>query len=133
MSRALMDRLADRIYAGRRAGVHQELISLTAPVGRRADLAGGSNLIDPIGGTAGILAVIIGESAAANRVSALLRDEGVHAAGLGYPVVPEGTARLGFQLSASHPQDDLVPAVSALARARAAFATFAAAWNAMGG
>jgi glycine C-acetyltransferase len=40
-------------------------------------------------------------------MSDLLLDEGVFVTGFGYPVVPQGTARVRCQISAAHSQDDL--------------------------
>jgi glycine C-acetyltransferase len=46
-------------------------------------------------------------------MSDLLLDEGVFVTGFGFPVVPQGQARVRCQLSASHSKDDLDEAVRA--------------------
>src|SRR5205823_14584223 len=57
--------------------------------------------------------VILGETAKAIKMSELLLDEGVFVTGFGYPVVPQGHARIRCQLSAAHTRDDLDFALSA--------------------
>ncbi len=51
--------------------------------------------------------VILGETAKAIHMSELLLAEGVFVTGFGYPVVPQGHARVRCQLSAAHTEDDL--------------------------
>jgi glycine C-acetyltransferase len=60
-----------------------------------------------------IIPVILGETAAAIRMSDLLLKEGVFVTGFGYPVVPQGQARVRCQISASHTRSDLDQALSA--------------------
>lgn len=67
----------------------------------------------PIPGDTPIVPIIIGETAAAIRMSDMLLDEGVFVTGFGFPVVPHGTARVRCQLSAAHTRDDLEFAVRA--------------------
>ncbi len=67
-------------------------------------LARGIRALD---GGAAIVAVIVGATADAIRLSGALRDDGLLAVGFGFPVVPEGTARIRFQISASHSLADL--------------------------
>jgi glycine C-acetyltransferase len=57
--------------------------------------------------------VILGETAAAIRMSELLLAEGVFVTGFGYPVVPQGEARVRCQISAAHTRDDLDQALAA--------------------
>jgi glycine C-acetyltransferase len=61
----------------------------------------------PLPGETPIVPVILGETAKAIRMSELLLDEGVFVTGFGYPVVPQGHARVRCQLSAAHTKDDL--------------------------
>ncbi len=61
----------------------------------------------PLPGATPIVPVILGETAKAIRMSELLLDEGVFVTGFGYPVVPQGHARVRCQLSAAHSPDDL--------------------------
>jgi len=56
---------------------------------------------DPLDGEAAIVPVIVGETEFAIRFSERLLDEGVFVTGFGFPVVPEGTARIRVQLSAA--------------------------------
>ncbi len=61
----------------------------------------------PLPGETPIIPVILGETAAAIRMSDLLLKEGVFVTGFGYPVVPQGQARVRCQISAVHTRDDL--------------------------
>jgi glycine C-acetyltransferase len=55
----------------------------------------------PLDGEAAIVPIIVGETAFAIRFSERLLEEGVFVTGFGYPVVPEGTARVRVQMSAA--------------------------------
>jgi glycine C-acetyltransferase len=70
----------------------------------------------PLDGETPIIPVIIGETANAIRMSELLLDEGVFVTGFGYPVVPQGTARVRCQISAAHSIDDLDEALRAFTK-----------------
>ncbi len=70
----------------------------------------------PLAGDTPIVPVILGETAAAIRMSELLLDEGVFATGFGFPVVPQGTARVRCQISAAHTREDLDQALAAFGR-----------------
>ena len=61
----------------------------------------------PLPGATPIIPVILGETAKAIRMSEMLLDEGVFVTGFGYPVVPQGHARVRCQISAAHTRDDL--------------------------
>ena len=61
----------------------------------------------PLPGETPIVPVILGETAKAIHMSELLLAEGVFVTGFGYPVVPQGHARVRCQLSAAHTQEDL--------------------------
>jgi glycine C-acetyltransferase len=67
----------------------------------------------PVPGETPIIPVILGETAAAIRMSDLLLKEGVFVTGFGYPVVPQGQARVRCQISAVHTRDDLDQALAA--------------------
>ncbi|HVX41658.1 MAG TPA: glycine C-acetyltransferase [Gemmatimonadaceae bacterium] len=67
----------------------------------------------PIPGETPIVPIIVGETAAAIQMSNMLLDEGVFVTGFGFPVVPQGTARVRCQISASHSRDDIDVAVRA--------------------
>ena len=67
----------------------------------------------PIPGETPIIPVILGETAAAIRMSERLLQSGVFVTGFGYPVVPHGTARVRCQISAAHTRDHLDQALAA--------------------
>jgi glycine C-acetyltransferase len=67
----------------------------------------------PLPGETPIIPVILGETADAIRMSDLLLKEGVFVTGFGYPVVPQGQARVRCQISAVHTRDDLDQALAA--------------------
>ena len=60
-----------------------------------------------------IVPVIVGDTSKALAMSAALFDEGVYVSGFGFPVVPQGHARLRCQVSAAHSEKDLAFAVEA--------------------
>jgi glycine C-acetyltransferase len=67
----------------------------------------------PLPGETPIIPVILGETAAAIKMSDLLLAEGVFVTGFGYPVVPQGQARVRCQISAAHTRADLDEALAA--------------------
>jgi len=67
----------------------------------------------PLPGETPIIPVILGETAAAIRMSDLLLGEGVFVTGFGHPVVPQGQARVRCQISAAHTREDLDQALVA--------------------
>jgi glycine C-acetyltransferase len=56
---------------------------------------------EPLDGEGAIVPIIVGETAFAIRFSERLLEEGVFVTGFGFPVVPEGTARVRVQMSAA--------------------------------
>jgi glycine C-acetyltransferase len=70
--------------------------------------------LSPLAGETPIVPIIVGETADAIRMSAMLLDEGIFVTGFGFPVVPHGTARLRCQISAAHTKADLDFAVAAI-------------------
>jgi glycine C-acetyltransferase len=70
----------------------------------------------PLAGETPIVPIIVGETSAAIRMSEMLLDEGVFVTGFGFPVVPQGEARVRCQISAAHTRDDLDEAVTAITR-----------------
>jgi len=70
----------------------------------------------PLPGETPIVPVILGETSKAIQMSELLFDEGVFVTGFGYPVVPQGHARIRCQLSAGHTRDELDFALAAFRR-----------------
>ena len=63
-----------------------------------------------------ICPVIVGETSKAISMSARLLEMGVYVIGFGYPVVPEGEARLRCQISAAHEKSHIDQLVDALAK-----------------
>ena len=61
----------------------------------------------PLMGESAIIPIIVGETAFAIRMSQALLAEGIFVTGFGYPVVPEGTARLRLQMCASLTDDQI--------------------------
>ncbi len=70
----------------------------------------------PLPGETPIIPVILGETAHAIRMSEMLLEQGVFVTGFGYPVVPQGQARVRCQVSAAHRREDLDEALSAFAQ-----------------
>jgi glycine C-acetyltransferase len=73
----------------------------------------------PLDGEAAIIPIIVGETAEAIALSERLLDEGVFVTGFGFPVVPEGTARIRVQMSAALEPEHLERAIDAFRRMRA--------------
>lgn len=70
----------------------------------------------PLAGETPIVPIIVGETALAIRMSEMMLDEGIFVTGFGYPVVPQGHARIRCQLSAAHTRADLDFAIAAFTR-----------------
>ena len=70
----------------------------------------------PLPGETPIIPIIVGATSAAIQLSELLLDEGVFVTGFGFPVVPQGEARVRCQISATHTRDDLDEAIAAFVR-----------------
>ncbi|MBK8005287.1 MAG: glycine C-acetyltransferase [Gemmatimonadetes bacterium] len=68
----------------------------------------------PLPGETPIIPVILGETSRAIEMSRQLLEEGVFVTGFGYPVVPQGQARVRCQISASHTRDDLDQVLQAM-------------------
>lgn len=67
----------------------------------------------PLPGETPIVPIIVGETAAAIQMSDMLLDEGIFVTGFGFPVVPQGQARVRCQVSAAHSRADLDAAIAA--------------------
>ncbi len=72
----------------------------------------------PLEGESAIIPIIIGETADAIALSERLLEEGVFVTGFGFPVVPEGTARIRVQMSAALEPEHLERAIEAFRRVR---------------
>jgi glycine C-acetyltransferase len=67
----------------------------------------------PLEGESAIIPIIVGETAFAIALSDKLLERGVFVTGFGYPVVPEGTARIRVQISAALTKDEMDRALEA--------------------
>ena len=67
-----------------------------------------------------IVPVMLGDAALATKFADAMLERGVYVIGFSYPVVPNGTARIRTQISASHEIEDLDKAVQAFRDVRAA-------------
>jgi glycine C-acetyltransferase len=67
----------------------------------------------PLEAASAIIPILVGQTAAAIRLSARLLEKGVFVTGFGYPVVPEGKARLRVQASAALGRADVERALEA--------------------
>jgi glycine C-acetyltransferase len=63
-----------------------------------------------------ITPVMVGEAAKASEFSKKLFEEGIFATSIGFPTVPQGTARIRVMISAAHSKDDLDFAVEKFAK-----------------
>jgi glycine C-acetyltransferase len=70
----------------------------------------------PLEGESAIIPIIVGDTAFAIKMSDLLLKEGIFVTGFGYPVVPEGTARIRVQMSAALDHEELDKALAAFDR-----------------
>jgi len=61
----------------------------------------------PLEGDSAIVPIIVGETSFAIKMSQMLLGEGIFITGFGYPVVPEGTARLRIQACAALTDDQI--------------------------
>ena len=68
-----------------------------------------------------IVPIIIGDTAKAIAMSRALLDEGVYVSGFGFPVVPQGQARLRCQISAAHEREHLDRAIEAIGKVAAKY------------
>ena len=67
----------------------------------------------PLDGETPIVPIIVGETSTAIAMSQALLEEGVFVTGFGFPVVPQGQARVRCQVSSAHTRQDLEFAVRA--------------------
>jgi len=66
----------------------------------------------PLEGESAIVPIIVGDTAFAIKMSQMLLQEGIFITGFGYPVVPEGTARLRIQACTALTDDQIAFALS---------------------
>ncbi|HEY6578344.1 MAG TPA: glycine C-acetyltransferase [Rhizomicrobium sp.] len=72
--------------------------------------------ITPLEGEGAIVPVVVGESVKSKAISQDLLAGGLLATSFSFPVVPEGAARIRFQVSQSHSEADLNQAADLIAR-----------------
>lgn len=70
----------------------------------------------PLAGETPIVPIIVGETALAIKMSEMMLAEGVFVTGFGFPVVPQGEARIRCQVSAAHTRTDLDTVVDTFKR-----------------
>jgi glycine C-acetyltransferase len=70
----------------------------------------------PLDAPSAIIPILVGETSFAIRMSERLLAEGIFVTGFGFPVVPEGTARLRVQASAALEQADMDRALEAFTK-----------------
>lgn len=76
--------------------------------------------LNPLPGETAIVPIIVGETGRAQRMSRQLREQhGVLVTGFGYPVVPEGAARLRLQANAAMTDGHVAQLVTAIAETQA--------------
>jgi glycine C-acetyltransferase len=92
-------------------GLVARLRANTALIRKRLAAAG----LEPLEGESAIVPIIVGETAVAIEAGRRLLERGVYVTGFGYPVVPEGTARVRIQVSAVLTEAQIETAVEALA------------------
>jgi glycine C-acetyltransferase len=68
---------------------------------------------EPLEGPSAIVPIIVGDTAFAIAMSDRLLKEGVFVTGFGFPVVPEGTARIRVQISSALTREELDRALAA--------------------
>ena len=77
-------------------------------------------------GVSPIVPILIGDTAKAIAMSAELLQRGVYVSGFGFPVVPQGQARLRCQVSAAHTREHLDRAIAAIVEIAAKYEVLAA-------
>ena len=71
---------------------------------------------DVLDSPSAIVPIMIGDTAEAISLSRQLLEQRVFLTGFGYPVVPEGAARLRVQMSAAHTSKQIESALDSFAR-----------------
>jgi glycine C-acetyltransferase len=73
--------------------------------------------LNPLEGDSAIIPIIIGDTAKAISVAEKMMEDRVFAIGFGFPVVPEGTARVRLQISDSLSYEDLDKSLAVINKA----------------
>lgn len=111
---------ASSLAAVQYAEAHPELVTKLHENSRYFRAAITEAGFTPMPGETPIVPIIVRETALAIRMSELLLERGVFVTGFGFPVVPQGQARVRCQVSAAHTTDDLDQVVAAFVDARRA-------------
>jgi glycine C-acetyltransferase len=93
---------------------HPELVARLRANATAMRAAVAATGLDPLPGESAIVPIIVGATPDAIRASELLLERGVYVTGFGYPVVPEGTARVRVQVSAALESSQLTRAAEAI-------------------
>lgn len=72
------------------------------------------NNLPTLPGSHAIVPLMIGDAKKTVEISQKLYDKGIYATGMSFPVVPEGEARIRFQISALHTKDDIDLAINSI-------------------
>jgi glycine C-acetyltransferase len=73
--------------------------------------------LNPLEGDSAIIPIILGDTAKAIRAADLMMEKGLYTIGFGFPVVPEGLARVRLQISDALDYSDLEHAAGIIAEA----------------
>ena len=73
--------------------------------------------LNPLDGDSAIIPIIIGDTAKAIAIAEKMMKDGVFTIGFGFPVVPEGTARIRLQISDALSYEDLDKALAVIGKA----------------
>jgi glycine C-acetyltransferase len=95
-------------------GEHPELVARLRDNTAAMRTAIAATGLEPLAGESAIVPIIVGATPDAIRASELLLERGVYVTGFGYPVVPEGTARVRIQVSAALDRAQLRRAAEAI-------------------
>ena len=75
--------------------------------------------LKPLEGDSAIVPIIVGDTAKSIKIAEEILKKGVYAVGFGYPVVPEGTARIRIQVSDALTYEDIDQAIKVIKDAMA--------------
>lgn len=104
---------ASSLAAVRYTEAHPELVARLRENSQYFRAAIGEAGFAPMPGETPIIPIIVGETALAIRMSEMLLARGVFVTGFGFPVVPQGQARVRCQVSAAHTKADLDAVIAA--------------------
>ena len=100
-------------YLEKNPGIVTSLMEKTGYMRQKIKAMG----LNPIEGDSAIIPIIVGDTAKAIAITERMMKDGVYTIGFGFPVVPEGTARIRFQISDALDYKDLDKALSIIQKA----------------